>query len=112
MASLALMNARAGGMYVESPAVGFFAVELGDCAIAVRIEPHFDESESLGFTARAVANDAHPPNGAVGLEQRSNLCFGGSDTDIPDENIFHFAVLSTDDRKIGAGSDEGGWEPS
>ena len=99
--SLNWMNAGSSGMHVERPTVGFSPVELRHGVIALRIEPHFNESETFGLTAFTIMNDRHSVNRPVPFEQRSNLRFSGLEGEVSNEDIFQRRILSTCDPKSG-----------
>src|SRR5580704_2572829 len=90
-------------------AIKFPAAEGFDGTIPFRVHAHFDEGKALLLPRIAVRNNTDAIDSSVFLKQGSDRVFGRVKTEISYKNILHDLLSEFGERRIGAGSDKGGW---
>ena len=77
-----------GFVHVHRSAVKLGAIQGGDCAVALGIVAHLDESEAAGLSCVTIGHDADAINGAMYFEQGANRIFGSTEAEVSNKNIF------------------------
>src|SRR6476646_1414156 len=78
-----------GFVNVQRAPTQFLAIERGDGFLRFGGIGHFDERKSARTAGVAIGHDADLLDGAVGFEQRPQLCFGGAVGDVANKQLLH-----------------------
>jgi hypothetical protein len=92
-AATAALRLGAGFIDVQRAPAQFFSIQGGNGFLGLGRVGHFDERESSRTSGLTVSHYADLLDLAMGLEQRSQLCFRCTVGDVADEQFLHVCFL-------------------